>query len=100
MTIVCPRCGSTKIGRRPGMAESGWLCVKAGMFFMFLYFLLPMSVAFQYVNVILLMLLGLFALAGLFWAIWFVQRVLLHQPAALAWKCETCKKEFETVSQE
>ena len=96
MEIACPRCGSTEIKRRPGMAESGWLCVKAGVFVVFLNFLLPMAVVFQYVNAIVLMILGLFAVACLFWAIWFVQQVVLHQPPTLAWKCETCKKEFET----
>ena len=60
MNVSCPRCGSAKLELRPGLAETGWSCIKAGIFVLLANFLLPMSVAFQFVSVIAMILSGLF----------------------------------------
>ena len=96
MNISCPRCGSTQLERQPGLAESGWRCLKAAVFVLLVSMVLPISLVFHYTNVIVLVIAGLCLIGGLFLATWAFQRIVRQQPATLDWKCQVCKKEFET----
>ena len=99
MVVNCPHCGSQNVARQPGLAENGWKSFKGGLIVLAVYFVLPMSFAIKYTDVVLLIALGLFGIGGIFCLLWIVRQIVSHNPLECSWQCEACKKDFSVKAQ-
>ena len=97
MVVSCPHCGSTSVERQPGMAEKGWRCLKGVLLMVGLVFVLPASLVMNFMNVIVLITLGMIGLVTIFWGSWLLRRIFSGKPAEWDWECQSCKTKFATA---
>ena len=97
MVVSCPHCGSTSVERQPGMADKGWRCLKGVLLMVGLVFVLPASLVMSFMNVIVLITLGMAGLAAVFWGLWLFRRIFSGKVANWDWECVSCKRNFSTA---
>ena len=83
--------------RQPGLAQNGWKCMKGALIMVGVLFVLPASLTMRFMNVIILILLGMLVLGGIFWALWLLRRLFSGKPADWDWECQSCKTKFSTA---
>ena len=97
MVVSCPHCGSTNVERQPGLAVNGWKCMKGALIMVGVLFVLPASLTMRFMNVIMLMMIGMLVLCGIFWALWLLRHLFSGKPADWDWECQACKAKFSTA---
>jgi hypothetical protein len=71
--------------------------MKGALIMVGVLFVLPAALTMRFMNVIMLIMIGMLALCGIFWALWFLRRLFSGKLADWDWECQACKAKFSTA---